>query len=67
MARSKNLFSHITVSDRMSMNLEKTLCGSYVTGSNLLAVWYEGSLYARPLCPKCAALKLIAETTTEAK
>lgn len=65
--RAKNLYSHITVTDRMTMNLQKTLCGSYVTGSNLLAVWYEGSLYARPLCPKCAAAKLIAETTSTTK
>lgn len=59
----RNQFSHITLVNTVSQNLQKTLCGSYVSGTNLPAIWYEGAKYARPLCPKCAAARLIAEVS----
>lgn len=64
---TKGKFSHITLTDNVSSNLQKTLCGSYVSGTNLRAIYFDGNKYALPLCPKCAAARLIAETTSTAK
>lgn len=59
----KTKFSHITLTDTVSQNLQKTLCGSYVSGTNLKAIWFEGNKFAHQLCPKCAAARLIAEVS----
>lgn len=56
-------FSHITLVNTVSQNLQKTLCGSYVSGTNLPAIYFEGTKYGRPLCPKCAAARLIQEVS----
>lgn len=58
-------FSHLTVSDGISYKV-KTLCGRYLSQYSLSAIYIEGyepTAWTRsPLCPKCAAIKLIAET-----
>lgn len=64
---AKGKLSHITLTDKVSSNLQKTLCGSYVSGMNFRAIYFESNKYALPLCPKCAAARLIAETTSTAK
>jgi hypothetical protein len=64
---TKGKFSHITLTSNVSDTHEKTLCGSYVTGINLRAIYFDGNKYALPLCPKCAAARLIAETTSPAQ
>ena len=60
-------FSHITITDNVSDTLTKSLCGAYVSGTNLRAIYFDGNKYAHPLCAKCAALRVIAETTATAK
>jgi hypothetical protein len=58
-------YSHLTVSDGISYKI-KTLCGRYISQYNLGAIYMGESVSfswpVAPLCPKCAALKLIAET-----
>jgi hypothetical protein len=40
----------------------KATCGAYVSASNLPAIYSERMpAYQRPICPKCAAAKLLAE------
>lgn len=60
-------FSHITHDTGFRYKL-KTLCGRYLDGMNLSAIYtegYEPTAWKRaPLCPKCAALKIIADTST---
>ena len=53
-------FSHLTDNNSVSPYRVKVLCGKYVDGMNFTA--FYGGKYSKPLCPKCAALKLIAET-----
>ena len=60
-------YSHIAT-DELNRYKIRTLCGKYVSGMNLGAIYtegYEPKHWTRaPLCPKCAALRLIAETVT---
>jgi len=71
-----NKFSHYLAADhRSSMSgwssRNKTICGKYVGVMSLrpdvqdLAPKYAAML--APECPKCAALRLIAQTATEAR
>lgn len=53
--------SHITTENAVRDCLMKTLCGRYVHGTNLPALYVEGGRLQRPLCPRCAAERLIAE------
>lgn len=59
----RNQFSHITIENKVGHDRLKTLCGSWVLGYNLPAIYWEGAKYARPLCPKCAAARLIQEVS----
>lgn len=44
----------------------RTICGRDIEKGNVAAVYFEDATYSftKPLCPKCAALRVIAETAT---
>jgi hypothetical protein len=62
-------FSHIAVSEGVTYKV-KTLCGKYLSQYSLGAIYtegYEPTAWTRaPLCPKCAALKVIADSAVVA-
>ena len=63
-------FSHIIADNATYKYKLKTSCGKLMDRFSLSGIWIEATQYSftKPLCPKCAALKLIAETSsTEAK
>ena len=64
-----NKFSHYIVDDTTRIWKMATKCGKLIDKNNVSAVYFDEKQFSftKPLCPKCAALKLIDETTGTAK
>jgi hypothetical protein len=55
-------YSHVVENWTPTAARLKTACGAYVSPSNLPAIYSDRQpAYQRPICPKCAAAKLLAE------
>lgn len=57
-------FSHV-LDGTTTLFMMRTICGRDISKGNVAAVYFEDENYSftKPLCPKCAALRVIAETS----
>jgi hypothetical protein len=66
---SQNQFSHYIADDSTYAFKLLTKCGRLLNKDNISAIYFDEKQFSftKPLCPKCAALRVIAETATSAK